>query len=72
MRHALLVVRRVQADERLFERRRQRIAAREEADLPAFGGRRRREPHLAAADQHQPGDPFIALDEKDGPLLQRR
>ena len=27
--------------------------------------------HLAAADEHQPGDAFIALDEKDRPFLQR-
>ena len=72
VRHSLLVVGRAQADEGVFERRRQRLAAGEEPHLPALGGRRRREPHLAAADEHQPGDAFVALDEKDGPLLQRR
>ncbi len=69
-RHALLVIRRTQPDVRLFERRRQRVVAREELHLAALGSRRRREPHLTAPDQHKTCHALIALDEIDRAFLQ--
>ena len=50
-------LRRTNAD---VERRLQRLAAAEDPDLALLGVRRRAKTHLAAAQQHQPGDAVVA------------
>ena len=66
-----LVVGRVHADERALERRHQHLCPREDAELTLLGERGGREPHLAAAEEHEPGDPAFAFDGEHGAFGER-
>ncbi len=68
--HALLILGRMQADEYGVELRIERVGASEDAQLPLLGDRLWREAHLAAPDEHQAGDPRVALHQIRESVLQ--
>src|SRR4030095_701778 len=63
---------RVQPNHRAIEPRDQRIAAGEETQLSPLGLRRRREPHLAASEQHEAGDTLVLPGEEARAVLERQ
>ena len=67
------VVGRVEADERASRTAAPSVSAPAKMrSCPRSVGGRRREPHLAAAEQHQPGHAVVALDREDRALVERQ
>ena len=60
------VFKRIEADECAIEGGRERLGAREQAQLPLFGVGPRSEPHLPSPSSTSPVTPFIGLHQKHG------